>query len=121
MLSDWMTYWWGWDVIEHWMLTGEFVWKLPVLGVWQRWRDPAGKPPCDWWGINYYSRGIFSWYLCPSCRHQEVMTDMYYPIYPEGMYEAIKRCASGRGGGCDGVSRSQARADIVNVSFASFP
>ncbi|EFJ42987.1 hypothetical protein VOLCADRAFT_107029 [Volvox carteri f. nagariensis] len=93
MLSDWMTYWWGWDVVEHWMLTGEFVWKLPVLGVWQQWKDPAGKPPCDWWGINYYSRGIFSWYLLPSCRHQEVMTDMYYPIYPEGMYRAIKRCS----------------------------
>ncbi|GLC35844.1 hypothetical protein PLESTB_000500300 [Pleodorina starrii] len=93
VLSDWMTYWWGWDVVEHWMLTGEFVWKLPVFGVWQQWRDPAGKPPCDWWGINYYSRGIFSWYLAPSCRAQEVMTDMYYPIYPEGMYRAIKRCS----------------------------
>ncbi len=86
-----MTYWWGWDVVEHWMLTGEFVWKLPVLGTWQRWKDPDGRPPCDWWGINYYSRGIFSWYLAPSCRTQEVMTDMYYPIYPEGMYRAIQR------------------------------
>lgn len=91
VLSDWMTYWWGWDVVEHWMLTGEFVWKLPVLGTWQRWKDPDGRPPCDWWGINYYSRGIFSWYLAPSCRTQEVMTDMYYPIYPEGMYRAIQR------------------------------
>ncbi|GLI68920.1 hypothetical protein VaNZ11_013339, partial [Volvox africanus] len=26
-------------------------------------------------------------------RQQEVMTDMYYPIYPEGMYRAIKRCS----------------------------
>lgn len=93
VLSDWMTYWWGWDVVEHWMLTGEFVWKLPVLGTWQRWKDPDGRPPCDWWGINYYSRGIFSWYLAPSCRTQEVMTDMYYPIYPEGMYRAIQRCS----------------------------
>ncbi|KAG2442823.1 hypothetical protein HXX76_002902 [Chlamydomonas incerta] len=93
VLSDWMTYWWGWDVVHHWMMTGEFVWKLPVLGVWQRWQDPAGRPPCDWWGINYYSRGIFSWYLAPSCRKAEVMTDMYYPIYPEGMYKCIKRCS----------------------------
>ncbi|PNH12081.1 Beta-glucosidase A [Tetrabaena socialis] len=112
LMSDWMTYWWGWDVMEHWMLTGEFIWKLPVLGVWQRWRDPAGRPPCDWWGINYYSRGIFSWYLCPSCRHAEVMTDMYYPIYPEGMYQAIKRCGGGAArGACTRLSRETGIAD----------
>ncbi|GIL72835.1 hypothetical protein Vretifemale_3128 [Volvox reticuliferus] len=93
VVADWMTYWVGCNVMEHWMLTGEFVWKLPLLGVWQRWRNPEGKPPCDWWGINYYSRGVVSWCLTPTHRQQEVMTDMYYPIYPEGMYRAIKRCS----------------------------
>lgn len=48
VLSKWMTYWWGWDIIDHWMMTGEFVYRLPVLGEWIKWKDPAGKPPCDW-------------------------------------------------------------------------
>jgi len=92
-VAKWMEYWWGWDVVDHWMMTGEFEWKLPVLGTWYRWSDPAGKPPCDWWGINYYSRTVLSWWLQPACMPTEVMTDMYYPIYPEGMYRAIKRSA----------------------------
>lgn len=43
------------------------------------------------WGINYYSRTVLSWWLQPACMPSEIMTDMYYPIYPEGMYAAIKR------------------------------
>lgn len=34
-----------------------------MLGSWIKWADPAGKPPCDWWGINYYSRVVLSWWL----------------------------------------------------------
>ncbi len=67
------------------------MYKLPVLGEWIRYKDPAGKPPCDWWGINYYSRTVLSWCLTPSCMPTEVMTDMYYPIYPSGLYAAIQR------------------------------
>ncbi|KAG2499387.1 hypothetical protein HYH03_002962 [Edaphochlamys debaryana] len=93
VVADWLTYWVGANVMEHWMLTGEFVWKLPVMGVWQQWKDPNGRPPCDWWGINYYSRGVVSWALTPTHRQQEVMTDMYYPVYPEGMYRVIQRCS----------------------------
>ncbi|KXZ56630.1 hypothetical protein GPECTOR_1g568 [Gonium pectorale] len=93
VVADWLTYWVGANVMEHWMMTGEFVWRVPLLGVWQRWTDPAGRPPCDWWGINYYSRGVVNWNLTPTHRQQEVMTDMYYPVYPEGMYQAIKRCS----------------------------
>mmetsp|Transcript_6320 Transcript_6320/g.13946 ORF Transcript_6320/g.13946 Transcript_6320/m.13946 type:complete len:545 (-) Transcript_6320:1206-2840(-) len=90
-MADWMEYWWGWDVVDHFMQTGEFEWRLPVLGTWIKWKDPQGKPPCDWWGINFYSRVVLSWRLSSSCMMGEVMTDMYYPIYPEGMYKAIVR------------------------------
>mmetsp|Transcript_19157 Transcript_19157/g.34659 ORF Transcript_19157/g.34659 Transcript_19157/m.34659 type:complete len:500 (-) Transcript_19157:424-1923(-) len=92
-LSEWMTYWWGWEVIEHWMLTGEFKWKLPLVGTRIHWRGAPGKGCCDWWGINYYSRGIFTWHLLPGRRGDEVLTDMYYPIYPDGMFRAIERCS----------------------------
>uniref|UniRef100_A0A7S3VJH2 Beta-glucosidase n=1 Tax=Dunaliella tertiolecta TaxID=3047 RepID=A0A7S3VJH2_DUNTE len=90
-MAEWLTYWWGWDIVDHWMHTGEFEWKLPVVGTWITWKDPEGKPPCDWWGINFYSRCVLSWYLQPACFPNDVMTDMYYPIYPEGLYNCIKR------------------------------
>ncbi len=94
-VARWLTYWVGPEVVEHWMLTGEFVWKLPVLGTWQRWKDPDGRPPCDWWGINYYSRGVVGALLVPTCHTGEIMTDMPYPMYPEGLYDAVKRWVYG--------------------------
>jgi beta-glucosidase len=51
-----MEYWWGWDVIEEYFNSGHYEWRMPGLGVWLNFQDPAGKPPCDWWGINFYSR-----------------------------------------------------------------
>ena len=48
LISEWMEYWWGWDVVDHWMMTGEYEWKLPVLGTWIKEKDPRGRPPCDW-------------------------------------------------------------------------
>ena len=42
---------------------------------------------------------VLSWALFSTCMPKEIMTDMYYPIHPEGMYQAIKRCgASGTRG-----------------------
>ncbi|MEW5309554.1 MAG: hypothetical protein WDW38_001436 [Sanguina aurantia] len=93
-LAHWLTYWLGWDVVDHWMLTGEFKWKLPLVGDWIVEKDPAGKPPCDWWGINYYSRCVLSWYLQPTTLNKELLTDMYYPVYPEGLYHAIERSSA---------------------------
>jgi hypothetical protein len=54
--ADWMNYWWGYELVHQWMLTGHFTWKVPVLGKWLEWRLPEGRPPCDWFGVNYYSR-----------------------------------------------------------------
>jgi hypothetical protein len=51
-----MNYWWGYDLVHRWMLTGHFEWRVPVLGKWLEWRLPEGRPPCDWFGVNYYSR-----------------------------------------------------------------
>ncbi len=54
--SSWMTYWWGYELVHKWMLTGKFTWDVPILGRWLEWQYPEGKPPCDWFGVNYYSR-----------------------------------------------------------------
>jgi beta-glucosidase len=57
-------------------------------------------PKCfDFFGLNYYSRivvgskGFFSLSLFPTCFSGEIMTDMPYAIYPEGLYYAIKEAA----------------------------
>lgn len=54
--SSWMNYWWGYELVHKWMLTGKFTWDVPLLGRWLEWQYPGGKPPCDWFGVNYYSR-----------------------------------------------------------------
>lgn len=44
-----------------------------------------------------------TWYLKPWCLPGEIMTDMYYPIYAEGLYDALMQVRGGgvgvRGGG----------------------
>ncbi|KAF5838653.1 glycoside hydrolase superfamily [Dunaliella salina] len=90
-VTEWLSYWLGWDIMDHWMCTGEFEWRLPVFGTWIKWTDPGGKPPCDWWGINFYSHPVAAWNLKPACLPHQIMTDMFYPIYPEGLYAAIQR------------------------------
>ena len=54
--ARWMNYWWGYDLVHAWMLTGRFTWDVPLLGRWMEWRLPEGRPPSDWFGVNYYSR-----------------------------------------------------------------
>lgn len=56
-----------------------------------RFQEEGGRPPLDWWGINYYARGIISAYFTPASMPGEQMTDMGYSVYPEGMYENIVR------------------------------
>jgi len=35
------------------------------------------------------TRAVVTWYLKPWCLPGEVMTDMYYPIYAEGLYNSL--------------------------------
>lgn len=52
--------------------------------------EPEGRPGCDWFGVNYYSRALISWRLSPTCNPGEVMTDMPYVIYPAGLSLALQ-------------------------------
>lgn len=56
----------GWDVVQNWMLTGHFEWRVPLRGVMHTWQHKGGKPPMDWWGIQYYSRYTSSSILHPA-------------------------------------------------------
>ncbi|DBB17846.1 TPA: hypothetical protein ACH3X3_002865 [Trebouxia sp. C0006] len=87
----WGTYCMGWDVVQNWMLTGHFEWSVPLRGVVHTWQHKGGKPPMDWWGIQYYSRPTVNWAMQPTCPKGEIMSLMPYASDPEGLYECIQR------------------------------
>jgi len=43
-------------------------------------------------------RAVVTWYLKPWCLPGEIMTDMYYPIYAEGLYNALMQVGGWVGG-----------------------
>ncbi|CAD7701590.1 unnamed protein product [Ostreobium quekettii] len=90
-IANWMTYWWGRDVVLDFMMTGQYEWRVPGRGVRVKYSNPGGRPPCDWLGINYYTRCVVGWRLNATHMPGEVMTDMPYPVYPRGLYNAIKK------------------------------
>jgi beta-glucosidase/6-phospho-beta-glucosidase/beta-galactosidase len=49
------------------------------------------KPGLDWWGVNYYSRGIIGLFGNGVTAPGELMTDFGYSLYPEGLYENLVR------------------------------
>ncbi|GMH39661.1 hypothetical protein BSKO_07559 [Bryopsis sp. KO-2023] len=90
--ADWFTYWWGWEVVHTFMMTGKFTWSMPFFGKSIEYEyDHDGKPPLDFWGINYYTMGVISPTLQPVTNEGGIMTDMGYTIVPDGLYEAIKK------------------------------
>ena len=71
-----------------------FAFGLPQLALGS-WHAPKpGKDYCDFIGINYYSRVIIN-ILDPMqrCLDGEIMTDMQYALYPQGIYETIQEFA----------------------------
>lgn len=89
----WLRFWWGYDIIHEWLATGRMEWRVPFFGKWFVYQDPEGKPPCDWYGLNYYSRPVVSPFLQPGKHKGQVISDLGYPIDPEGLHKAIMRDA----------------------------
>lgn len=81
---------WGNDVVMNYLKTGIFDYN-PLWG-WGRvhYENPGGAPGCDHIGLNYYSRGLFDWKLQACPNPGEIMTDMPYALYPEGLLVALK-------------------------------
>ncbi|HEX2977639.1 MAG TPA: family 1 glycosylhydrolase [Candidatus Babeliales bacterium] len=72
--------------------TGIFEYKIP--GIVDIYAELPGAPRCyDFIGINYYSRLIVG-NKGPTCMPGEIMTDMEYALYPDGIYDAITDMAS---------------------------
>eukprot|EP00884_Botryococcus_braunii_P004590 jgi/Botrbrau1/14131/Bobra.182_3s0072.1 len=81
---------WGNEVVLKYLMTGYFDWYplYPFSRVY--WRDPNGRPPLDWVGLNYYGRIIVTAYCMPSCYPWELLTDLDQGLHPEGFYRAIQ-------------------------------
>jgi beta-glucosidase len=102
------------DVILNFLRTGEFSFCIPfkympfaanvsldengqeldLKGL-----DLEKRPYFDFIGLNFYSRAVVQqakWNIfgadaiIPSCMDGEIMTDMQYPMYADGLYDAIK-------------------------------
>lgn len=92
------------DVIMHFLKTGVLSSTSLSLSI----KIPDAPKCNDFIGLNFYSRVVIKsnvlgslWDMNfnqdtfgkPSCFQGEVMTDMQYPMYPEGLYNAIKAVA----------------------------
>jgi beta-glucosidase/6-phospho-beta-glucosidase/beta-galactosidase len=83
---------WGNDMTVEFFKTGLFAWpKFFTEGF--TWQYPAGRPPCDFIGLNYYGRALIDWTLQPTHRTGDMTTDMPFPAYAPGLYTAIAAMA----------------------------
>lgn len=80
---------WANEVIFNYFKTGSFEYQVPFRQnvIFQ---EPAGRPGCDYIGVNHYARAVVNWKLQPDSKHsREEMTDMDYPVYPPSLYRSI--------------------------------
>jgi beta-glucosidase/6-phospho-beta-glucosidase/beta-galactosidase len=90
---SWATYNMGWDVVHTWAATGYFEWQIPFWGAVIKYQHPGGRPPCDWFGIQYYSRPMVNPLFSPVAPQGEHMSLMPYSSDAEGLYECIVKCS----------------------------
>jgi beta-glucosidase/6-phospho-beta-glucosidase/beta-galactosidase len=97
-LCAWLNSLWGNDVILEYLRSGKFAYHPmgPIFPI--RYEEPEGGPPgCDYFGINYYSRGVMDWKLSPACNDGETMTGMPYALHAQGLAPALDSIAAALG------------------------
>jgi beta-glucosidase len=78
--------------------TGSFKIRIPLLATYE-YTAPQDQQLLDFIGLNYYSRVLVKAQISltdpivPSCYPNEIMTDMPYAMYPQGLYDAIVKMA----------------------------
>ncbi|WIA39927.1 hypothetical protein OEZ86_013361 [Tetradesmus obliquus] len=95
--ARWLTFWWGYDLMHEYLQSGKFAWCVPSLGSGGSscsFVVQDGRPPLDWFGVNFYSRPVISPFLSPGRLPWQVISDLGYPIDPQGMYEVLVRCSA---------------------------
>jgi beta-glucosidase len=87
------------DVIFDFLKTGKYEFRMGLNVVKETGSMQAAPKSFDFIGLNYYSRvvaqNLSRWdkFVDTTCRPGEIMTDMPYPIYAEGLYHAIAKMA----------------------------
>lgn len=87
-------------ILIDYFTNGHVHYKIPfVAKLALHSNSPDGKTPLDFIGLNYYSRALIKSQfsltdpLIPSCYPNEIMTDMPYAIYAEGLSDAVETIA----------------------------
>ena len=76
--------------------SGRYDFRMPGMASLQ-YENPEAVHTLDFFGLNYYSHYLYHFTADPEkafkprIPRDEIMTDMEYSIYPEGLYRAIKR------------------------------
>lgn len=100
LFARWMDFWWGYDVVHNYLLTGRFSWYVPSLTHISGARCVLDvqdtRPPLDWFGVNFYSRPVISLLCGPGRQPWQVNSDLGYPIDPEGLNLVLRRAAAYR-------------------------
>lgn len=79
------------DAITQFLITGKFLFKVPLFANIQYKYKGNIKSTLDFIGLNYYSHVLFNKndLTRPAYRDWEIQTDMPYSSYAEGIYRAI--------------------------------
>lgn len=83
------------DCIVDFFKTGTYRFHVP-LKAYTTFTEKFENPPLDFFGLDYYSYPLMSWQLSFShpvvscCNKNEVMADLPFRLYPEGIYKAIE-------------------------------
>jgi len=80
--------------VMNFLKTGKFSFYIPFMANLS-FEEKEAPESFDFIGLNYYSRAVISMQaslsepLGAACYRDEIMTDMPYAMYPEGLYMAI--------------------------------
>lgn len=84
--------------VMNFLETGKFSFYIPLLAN-VSFEEKSAVKSYDFIGLNYYSRAVvgmqasLSEPMAAMCFEDEIMTDMPYAMYPEGLYNAIRDLA----------------------------
>lgn len=79
---------WGNETVMNFLKKGWFHYWVPFRRH-VKYQYPDGKPGCDFFGLNHYSRGVVNALLVPDKKGPGKIADMGYQIYPPSIYRAV--------------------------------
>lgn len=88
-LSAFLNNLWGNERVATYLKSGKYEYAPLGPWLWPLTFEEPTAPGCDYFGLNYYSKGVMDWKLQPSYSTGEIMTDMPYALWPAGLGIAL--------------------------------